>query len=895
MSYLGNSVLSAIYVGSTAYSAIYVGSTQVFGKKVEIIFHLNYDNLIYRTVKLNSDKTVTIPSAPTRDKYTFEGWYLNSDCTGNAITSSTTFTQSTTVYAKWTQATIAVESISLDKSTASIAVGKTVVLTATVSPSNASNKTITWSTNNSSVATVSNGTVTGKSSGTTTITATSNNGKSASCSVTVQATGSNGWVGSANAGAISMDSTSFTASGGYADVNNETSAYVSSLRYRVYNSDGLTYTDYTPTISYSWLVSGAGLSVEQGNIANTSATYASRGATVGAARSGTIKRRATFTYGSYSTSLDSNTISVTQAANSSTKVIDNIEYGKPSTPRTNNSTKGVGAWTATYTSSVTNKQHWHYTYTSGYVGGAETPTNITGTVSWSISWQECPGGNRFSISTSGVVSHTSMTTNAGIDQATVKATNAEDSSKSASASISTETNVVTNSVTERDTSNTSGKNITETEYEINNISLSCTYSEIIAAGGSQYPSTSYNYDLTSTTKTKYATRYKYTYSTGSIGYTDWTTDGVNWQYGTPETRTLNQGGTIKYSCTNQISTSPKFILESTSNGKVTADNLGTTSYPNGRSIPISVEFSFSTNGATGTKTITTTVSQGKNVESSIKTNRDSYTLAIKNGSGNKISYNVGTGNIITFSNLDGDANTVYFIRYEAVSYKYTTFTSGSTRYYNWAGTSVVSSKDYTVEYVKPNKNTPTSGSAYLSVNDYPSTGSSDLLGSVILTMNANTSQQSREAMVTINASGQTTYYIKLQQNAATVKPETTYTIAGTMYKKSDKNYVGSAGGQEFFLISRVIQVTNPGSNAQVVYQWIIACQDKPSRDVTVRGTFVLNNKTYPSNSSSYNVTISSTNPITIGSKEQNNQTNVYGHLFTAVANVSLTSHKLTVS
>ena len=86
--------------------------------------------------------------------------------------------------------------------------------------------------------------------------------------------------------------------------------------------------------------------------------------------------------------------------------------------------------------------------------------------------------------------------------------NALYSSKSASASISTETNVVTNSVTERDTSNTSGKNITETEYEIDNISLSCTYSEINAAGGSQYPSTSYSYDLTTTSKTKYAVRYK---------------------------------------------------------------------------------------------------------------------------------------------------------------------------------------------------------------------------------------------------------------------------------------------------------------------------------------------------------------------------------------------------
>lgn len=456
-----------------------------------VIFHLNYDGLTYQTVKLNSDKTVTIPSAPTRDKYTFGGWYLNSSCTGSAITFSTTFTQSTTVYAKWTkkqytlawnfdggttsgsyttagtydadttivypsvtktnyaldywspnptkltenvtikaywtQTTIAVTSVSLDKSTATIAVGKTVTLTATISPSNASNKTITWSTNNSSVATVSNGTVTGQSSGTVTITATSNNGKSASCTVTVQAAGTNGWVGSGNAGAISMDDTSFTASGGYADVNTSTNAYVSSLRYRVYNSDGITYTDYTPTISYSWLVSGDGLSLYSSDGINNVATYSSRGTTPGAARSGTITRRAKFTYSNYSTTLDSNTVTVTQEANTATLVKGAITYGTPILSLTNNLTAGGGSVTCSV--SVTNTQSQHYTYTSGS-SSSPNNTNLTGSATLSISSQTFSGSatTRFSLSGS-TVSHSTMGTNVGTDKVVIKAVNDGDSSK----------------------------------------------------------------------------------------------------------------------------------------------------------------------------------------------------------------------------------------------------------------------------------------------------------------------------------------------------------------------------------------------------------------------------------------------------------------------------------
>ena len=67
--------------------------------------------------------------------------------------------------------------------------GQTASLTATVSPANAANKSLTWSSSNSSVATVNaNGTVTAVANGTADITATAADGSgvSAKCSVTVR-------------------------------------------------------------------------------------------------------------------------------------------------------------------------------------------------------------------------------------------------------------------------------------------------------------------------------------------------------------------------------------------------------------------------------------------------------------------------------------------------------------------------------------------------------------------------------------------------------------------------------------------------------------------------------------------------------------------------------------
>ena len=82
-----------------------------------------------------------------------------------------------------------VTDVSLDKTSLDLEVGDSETLTATVTPDKATNKDVTWKSDNESVATVdANGTVTAMGAGTATITATAadGSGKTAACTVTVE-------------------------------------------------------------------------------------------------------------------------------------------------------------------------------------------------------------------------------------------------------------------------------------------------------------------------------------------------------------------------------------------------------------------------------------------------------------------------------------------------------------------------------------------------------------------------------------------------------------------------------------------------------------------------------------------------------------------------------------
>ena len=81
-----------------------------------------------------------------------------------------------------------VTGISLNQSSISIIKGKTYQLSASIQPSGASNRNVTWSSSNSNIATVSSsGKVSAKAAGTATITVTTKDGsKTAKCTVTVK-------------------------------------------------------------------------------------------------------------------------------------------------------------------------------------------------------------------------------------------------------------------------------------------------------------------------------------------------------------------------------------------------------------------------------------------------------------------------------------------------------------------------------------------------------------------------------------------------------------------------------------------------------------------------------------------------------------------------------------
>lgn len=84
--------------------------------------------------------------------------------------------------------TVKVTGITLNKTNASVVKGKTVALTATVTPDTATDKTIKWTTSNKNVATVSpDGVVTAVAAGTAIITATAadDSGVKATCKITV--------------------------------------------------------------------------------------------------------------------------------------------------------------------------------------------------------------------------------------------------------------------------------------------------------------------------------------------------------------------------------------------------------------------------------------------------------------------------------------------------------------------------------------------------------------------------------------------------------------------------------------------------------------------------------------------------------------------------------------
>ncbi|MGL4369993.1 MAG: InlB B-repeat-containing protein, partial [Spirochaetota bacterium] len=150
-------------------------------KPYQVTYNLNGGTGdVTESVHYDTGDTVTVtPSIPGRTNYTFKGWstVLNGSV---AYTANSTFTinSNTTLYAVWEKKLVTEIALSTITSDSYFVVGfNPVTLTATVSPDDAFEKSVTWNSSDSTIASVSaNGEVSFKAAGTAIITATANDG-----------------------------------------------------------------------------------------------------------------------------------------------------------------------------------------------------------------------------------------------------------------------------------------------------------------------------------------------------------------------------------------------------------------------------------------------------------------------------------------------------------------------------------------------------------------------------------------------------------------------------------------------------------------------------------------------------------------------------------------------
>ena len=159
-------------------------------KTYTITFNARGGTISPNTHSATFDATVGSLPTPTHDGHTFNGWFTTVTG-GTQYTDATVYTTDAniTLYAQWTAiaaATVPVTAVSLKPSTA-LLVGATETLSANVSPSDATNKNVTWSSSDAGVASVdATGKITAISAGTATITVKTDDGnKIATCVVTV--------------------------------------------------------------------------------------------------------------------------------------------------------------------------------------------------------------------------------------------------------------------------------------------------------------------------------------------------------------------------------------------------------------------------------------------------------------------------------------------------------------------------------------------------------------------------------------------------------------------------------------------------------------------------------------------------------------------------------------
>ncbi len=150
----------------------------------------NYDVYVSRRIKLENVAVIQDPKTIAGfNAYTYNSVSLTNGLAPSVIVYPGYFTnKQLTVWESFNISEVTPTGISLDAESITLTKGKRQTLTATVTPVNATNKNVIWTTSDAAVATVSNGVVSAVGAGSATITAKlgANESVNATCAITVE-------------------------------------------------------------------------------------------------------------------------------------------------------------------------------------------------------------------------------------------------------------------------------------------------------------------------------------------------------------------------------------------------------------------------------------------------------------------------------------------------------------------------------------------------------------------------------------------------------------------------------------------------------------------------------------------------------------------------------------
>jgi Ig domain protein group 2 domain protein len=134
----------------------------------------------------NATNNTVIWSSSNPEVATVDNGVVTAVSAGTAIITAKAGDKTATCTVTVAKADVAVESVTLDKTSLDLKTGDNTTLTATVNPESATNKDVTWISDKPEIAAVEGGTVTAKAAGTAIIAVTTiDGGKIATCKVTV--------------------------------------------------------------------------------------------------------------------------------------------------------------------------------------------------------------------------------------------------------------------------------------------------------------------------------------------------------------------------------------------------------------------------------------------------------------------------------------------------------------------------------------------------------------------------------------------------------------------------------------------------------------------------------------------------------------------------------------